>query len=81
MINFKETFGEWKKSIKDQKQIAQKTEEALFGNDKYRGSLLNGVRSGFGIYEWEEGDKYIGNWRKGLYDGFGIYYYADSEIH
>lgn len=41
--------------------------------DKYVGELLNGKRSGKGIYLWSNGDAWYGSWNDGERDGYGIY--------
>jgi len=42
------------------------------GKDRYAGFFKDGLPSGRGIYNWENGDSYDGDWLKGKMDGQGI---------
>ena len=42
------------------------------GKDRYAGLFKDGLPSGKGIYNWENGDSYDGEWLKGKMDGQGI---------
>jgi len=42
------------------------------GKDRYAGFFKDGLPSGKGIYNWENGDSYDGDWLKGKMDGQGI---------
>ena len=45
--------------------------------DIYAGELIDGKRSGFGIYHYASGNKYEGQWKNGMKHGIGstIYNY------
>ena len=42
------------------------------GKDRYAGYFKDGLPSGKGIYNWENGDSYDGDWLKGKMDGQGV---------
>jgi len=42
------------------------------GKDRYAGFFKDGLPSGKGIYNWENGDSYDGDWLKGKMDGQGV---------
>jgi hypothetical protein len=37
------------------------------------GGYVNGVRSGHGAFEWNNGEIYEGNWTGGMKSGFGVW--------
>lgn len=48
------------------------------GTDKYSGSFKDGLPSGKGVYQWQNGDIYDGDWIKGKMDGNGTMTYKRS---
>lgn len=54
--------------------------EQLSSGDSWEGESLNGVRSGFGIYRWEDGAWWCGFWENGLREGSGLYRRADGAL-
>ena len=45
----------------------------------YKGSLVDGKRSGKGIYHYSNGDKYIGDWKDDKFHGKGIYIFNRGD--
>jgi hypothetical protein len=43
----------------------------LIGDDKYTGTLKNGVPEGNGIMKYANGDTYDGEWKDGKKNGYG----------
>lgn len=39
----------------------------------YIGGYQNGVRTGEGVFKWNNGEIFKGNWEKGMKNGFGIW--------
>ena len=44
----------------------------------YSGDYFDGVRQGYGVYEWNNGDKYEGNYRNNKKEGRGKYFWASN---
>ncbi|GAA0234819.1 hypothetical protein GCM10008921_18900 [Metaclostridioides mangenotii] len=49
--------------------------------DMYKGEVVNGKRSGFGICIFSENEKYEGLWKDDLMHGIGKYLYKDGIIY
>ena len=47
--------------------------------NSYDGDYLQGQRSGFGLYTWEDGSHYKGNWLDGQRHGEGHYLDLDGK--
>ena len=50
-------------------------QEIKYGNGRYTGQVVNGLKEGKGIFYWNDGDRYEGDFRNGKSEGKGIYYY------
>lgn len=46
----------------------------------YEGEKKNGLRSGYGIFYYNEGGKYRGNWLNNKMHGRGTLEYADGRV-
>ena len=44
-----------------------------FGENVYDGEYRDGMRHGYGVYEWSNGHHYQGQWYSGKRQGFGVY--------
>lgn len=45
----------------------------------YKGSFVNGIREGYGRYDWESGSYYEGQWKNGKRNGQGTFYNANTN--
>lgn len=61
-------------------QITGKAEILYPSGNAYSGNVVNGVRSGIGVFAWVKDGQaisfYEGNWKDGLMSGEGIYHYT-----
>lgn len=63
--------GSWLAALKKCMNYTTKT----YDNGSYKGEVSsNGIRSGLGIYCWDDGDFHIGRYSSGSRDGMGIYF-------
>lgn len=46
----------------------------------YEGQKKNGMRSGYGVFYYNEGGKYKGNWLNNQMHGKGTLQYADGRV-
>jgi hypothetical protein len=46
--------------------------ETYNGGDRYKGQLENGIRSGLGMYCWQDHQYYFGSWASGNMNGHGM---------
>ena len=46
----------------------------------YEGKKKNGMRSGYGVFYYNEGGKYKGNWLNNQMHGKGTLQYADGRV-
>lgn len=49
-----------------------------FGEDVFEGFWKNGLKDGFGTYQWKDGSKYSGNWIADKMSGLGHYFKGDT---
>lgn len=50
-----------------------------YSNGLYRGAFVDGVREGYGVFEWESGNSYEGYWKNGKRNGQGTFYYSNGR--
>jgi hypothetical protein len=60
--------GDCKDGLANGKGIAK-------GEDYYKGSFLDGLPDGYGVYKYKNGNIYSGEWKLGIKDGKGKYTY------
>lgn len=65
----KPSASTWKSALN---KCLEKPTQTTSTGGKYKGELVNGVRSGYGIFMWDTGDLFVGNWKNGEMD-HGIY--------
>lgn len=65
-----------KKESSDQKQFQE-----YQNGDTYCGPLLQGLRTGSGVYNYKNGGKYEGEFLNGELHGMGIFYYKNGEMY
>ena len=46
--------------------------------DKYDGEWLDGLRSGSGVYEFNNGDVFQGTWERGMRNGPGVHKFKNG---
>lgn len=66
--------GEWKAALR--KAVANATE--TYSNGRYKGEKSGGVRSGLGVYAWDDETYYWGRWSSGDENGLAIYIVPDG---
>lgn len=49
--------------------------------DKYNGTLIDNMKSGYGRYVWKNGDIYIGEWLSDYKSGKGMYRFSSGDIY
>ena len=54
--------------------------EEYEGGSRYEGSVLNGVKNGFGKFFYEDGGSYEGEWKNGEIQGYGKLYYQSGNL-
>jgi len=47
--------------------------------EEYKGTMLNGLRSGIGLQTFKDGSVYVGNFVKGLPHGMGMYNFSNGS--
>jgi len=47
--------------------------------EEYKGTMLNGLRSGIGLQTFKDGSVYIGNFAKGLPHGMGMFNFSNGS--
>ena len=47
----------------------------------YVGNLINGIRTGEGVYTWAVGDKYDGDWENDAMSGVGAYTFSSGNLY
>jgi hypothetical protein len=52
--------------------------QSLVGGDRYKGEVAGNVRSGLGVYCWEDGTIYLGKFENDVIHGEGIYIAAEG---
>ena len=57
----------------------QECEISYSNGDSYEGTLVNGTRNGYGVFEWESGESYDGEWVNDEMTGKGTFTYADGS--
>lgn len=69
--------GNWRDAIDKCKENVTRT----LDNGIYKGQLVDGSRSGLGMYAWTDGTYYIGRWQSGSRNGMGMYISPSSGYH
>lgn len=62
--------GNWIAALKNCLTYTTRT----YDNGSYKGQMSNGIRSGLGIYYWDDGDFHVGRYSDGTRNGMGIYF-------
>lgn len=57
----------------------RETKTEIYDNGKYTGDFVNGLREGYGVYNWKSGNRYSGDWKAGLEHGQGTYLYKNGD--
>lgn len=52
-----------------------------FQNASYTGNLMDSMRHGRGVQQWDDGAKYDGEWKYDQACGYGTFYYVDGDIY
>ena len=50
------------------------------GNNYYIGETNNGIRSGYGLYLWQNGNIWYGSWSYDTGSGIGVYLYQNGSV-
>ena len=68
------TLGAWRDALK----LCSENVTNQYNDSFYKGTKLDGSRTGLGMYGWANGAYYIGNWSGGDMNGLGINFTADG---
>ena len=60
-------------------QQKEKAKEIIYGDGKYIGQIVNGIKEGKGIFYYNDGDKYEGEWKNDTKEGKGVYYFKKGD--
>ena len=58
-----------------------KTKNLIQKGDSYIGTLVDGKRSGYGIYEYVSGNRYEGDWKDGKRHGNGTLQFKNGGVY
>ena len=47
----------------------------------YQGQCFSGTKSGFGVFQWDDGSWYEGEWRNNFRSGYGIFKTANGGLY
>ena len=56
-----------------------KGEETNANGDYYRGNFQQGMKNGFGIYQFKDSSRYEGSFINNQMSGKGVYYFANGD--
>ena len=64
---------------KEEKVIKQGYQKVNYANGRYEGKYSNDLRSGHGVFYFNNNDRVEGTWENDKMNGYGNYYYANGD--
>ena len=68
-----------KEEKKEEKVIKQGYQKVDYDNGRYEGKYSNDLRSGHGVFYFNNNDRVEGTWENDKMNGYGNYYYANGD--